>query len=246
MIKIHYEGKQPTVNGRELHAALEVKTAYRDWFPRMCEYGFVEGVDFRSFLSESTGGRPGMDHELALDMAKELCMIQRSDKGRKFRRYFIEVEKRWNSPEAVMARALSLANQQMSFLREQNADLQNTIAVQSQQLSEMQPKASYYDVVLSCPDLLSTTAIAKDYGKSARCLNQELHARGVQFKQGGIWLLYQKYAQEGYTRTKTHTYSAADGRQHSKVHTYWTQKGRLFIYDLLRADGILPLMEQGA
>lgn len=118
--------------------------------------------------------------------------------------------------------------------------LLTTVAVQEQQIAELQPKASYYDVVLQCKDLIATSIIAKDYGKSARWLNNYLHDKGVQFKQGGIWLLYQKYAENGYTSTKTCT---PDGCEHAKVHTYWTQKGRLFIYDMLKADGILPLIE---
>lgn len=84
-----------TVSGRELHEALEIKTAYKDWFPRMVEYGFVEGEDFCSFLSESTGGRPATDHAITLDMAKEICMIQRTPQGRACRQYFIEVEKKY-------------------------------------------------------------------------------------------------------------------------------------------------------
>ena len=118
-------------------------------------------------------------------------------------------------------------------------------AVQKQQLIEMQPKASYYDVVLNSPDLVSITEISKDYGWSAQKMNEYLHRQGIQFKQGGrIWILYQKYAEKVYTSTKTNTYPATDGSIHTKVHIYWTQKGRLFIYDLLKADGILPLIEQ--
>lgn len=118
-----------------------------------------------------------------------------------------------------------------------------TVSVQSQQIAELQPKASYYDVVLNCKDLLSVSEIAKDYGKSAKWLNAKLHELGVQFKQGGIWLLYQKYAEKGYTSTKTQSFNGNDGTVHSKVHTYWTQKGRLFIYELLKANGILPTIE---
>lgn len=129
--------------------------------------------------------------------------------------------------------------------RERNADLQAVLAVQSQQMSEMQPKVSYYDVVLNCKDLVAISVIAKDYGWSAAKLNQYLQQKGIQYKQGGkIWLLYQKYAEKGYTSTKTHSYPGSDGSIHTKVHTYWTQRGRLFIYDLLKADGILPLVEQ--
>ena len=120
-----------------------------------------------------------------------------------------------------------------------NAD----IKARCQQIPEMKPKVSYYDVVLNCKDLISTSAIAKDYGKSAIWMNRYLHEKGVQFKQGDIWLLYQRYAREGYTSTKTHTYPGTNGETHTKVHTYWTQKGRLFIYELMRSDGYMPLIE---
>lgn len=246
LIKINYESDRPTVSGRELHEALEVKTAYKDWFPRMCEYGFVEGEDYGSFLSDRSDGLPGKprtDHQLTIDMAKQICMIQRSDIGRRYREYFLGVERQWNSPDAIMARALQFANRQLEALQQQNTELMDTVAVQKQQILEMQPKASYYDVVLDCKDLISTSAIAKDYGKSAVWMNRYLHEKGVQFKQGEIWLLYQKYAEKGYTSTKTHSYLGNDGETHTKPHTYWTQKGRLFLYELMKSDGILPLME---
>lgn len=130
--------------------------------------------------------------------------------------------------------------------QQEKKQLALTVSVQNQQIAELQPKASYYDVVLNCKDLLSITEIAKDYGKSAKWMNNYLHEKGVQFKQGGIWLLYAKYADKGYTNTKTQTYNGYDGTVHSKVHTYWTQKGRLFLYDLLKADGILPKIDLAA
>jgi len=245
LIKINYgeNSDRPTVLGRDLHEVLEIKTAYKDWFPRMCEYGFIEGEDFCSILSKSTGGRPSTDHQLTIDMAKELCMIQRTDIGRQFRQYFISIEEAWNTPEMVMGRALKIAQNQIDSLKYVNAQLETSVAVKDQQISELKPKASYYDVVLNCPDLLSTTKIAKDYGKSAVWLNSYLHDKKIQYKQGGVWLLYQNYAQCGYTSTKTHNYNGDDGIQHAKVHTYWTQKGRLFIYETLKSDGILPLVE---
>ena len=127
--------------------------------------------------------------------------------------------------------------------REKNKKLEQSVAVQTQQISEMMPKASYYDVVLNCKDLVSMSTISKDYGWSAKKMNKYLHEKGIQFKQGDIWLLYQKYSEKGYTSTKTHTY-LDEGGQHTKVHTYWTQKGRLFIYDLLKEDGIYPNIEK--
>lgn len=129
--------------------------------------------------------------------------------------------------------------------REKRQALESTVAVQSQQIAELTPKASYYDIVLNCKDLLSISKIAKDYGKSAIWLNDKLAELKVQYKQGGVWLLYQRYAEKGYTSTKTHTYPANDGSIHAKVLTMWSQKGRLFIYELLKAHGILPIIERG-
>jgi len=126
-----------------------------------------------------------------------------------------------------------------------SAALSEKVFVQNQQIAEMKPKASYYDVILNCKDAVAITTIAKDYGRSGIWLNELLHGLGIQFKQGYIWLLYQKHAQNGYTCTKTHSYHGTDGENHSKVHTYWTQKGRLFIYEQLKMRGILPLIEQG-
>lgn len=144
-----------------------------------------------------------------------------------------------NNPDALIEALQAYKAERMRRLA-----LEAENAVQKQQLIEMQPKASYYDVVLNSPDLVSITEISKDYGWSAQKMNEYLHRQGVQFKQGGrIWIIYQKYAEKGYTSTKTHTYPATDGSIHTKIHTYWTQKGRLFIYDLLKADGILPLIE---
>lgn len=137
------------------------------------------------------------------------------------------------------------ALQELKSERAKNAALAATVSVQKQQIAEMKPKASYFDVILNCKDAVAITTIAKDYGKSGQWLNEYLHKLGIQFKQGNIWLLYQKYAENGYTCTKTHSYPGSNGEIHSKIHTYWTQKGRLFIYELLKSNGYLPLIEQG-
>lgn len=105
---------------------------------------------------------------------------------------------------------------------------------------ELKPKASYYDIVLQSPSLVKIGVIASDYGMSATKMNAMLHDIGIQYKQSDIWLLYSKYRGKGYTQTKTHVY----GDDKTKVWMYWTQKGRLFIYDTLKAQGILPLVEQ--
>lgn len=108
---------------------------------------------------------------------------------------------------------------------------------------KLQPKASYYDVILNCPDAIPISVIAKDYGRIAVWLNGFLHEHGVQYKQGEVWLLYSDYADKGYTCTKTYPVPGDEGYVHSKVHTYWTQRGRQFIYELLKENGILPTME---
>ena len=113
--------------------------------------------------------------------------------------------------------------------------------VAEQQVHELKPKATYYDLVLQNKSLLSVSKIAKDYGMSARALNKLLHELGVQYKQGDIWLLYAKHQDKGYTHTSTY----ALDEEHSKVTTKWTQKGRLFIYDLLKDNNILPTIERG-
>ncbi len=152
------------------------------------------------------------------------------------------LERALTSPDFLIELATQLKAEQA-----QRKQLETTVAVQNQQIAELQPKASYYDVVLNCKDLISIGKIAKDYGWSAQKLNEYLHQHGVQYKQGKTWLLYQKYAGMGYTSTKTHTYHGDDGREHAaEPHTYWTQKGRLFIYDLLKSDGVYPLIEREA
>lgn len=150
------------------------------------------------------------------------------------------VDKLLENPDMLIAALTELKAE-----REHRVMLEHTVAVQNQQITEMKPKASYYDVVLNCKDLVAISTIAKDYGWSANRMNRYLYEKGVQFKQGNkIWLLYQKYAEKGYTSTKTHSYPGNDGTIHTKIHTYWTQQGRLFIYGLLKENGILPIMER--
>ena len=113
------DSHEPVVSGRQLHEALEVKTPYDKWFPRMTEYGFTENEDFSTFLSQSTGGRRATDHVIKLDMAKEIAMIQRTERGKQVRQYFIQVEKDFNSPEKIMARALLMADKKVHKLEAQ-------------------------------------------------------------------------------------------------------------------------------
>lgn len=243
LIKINYDTEQPTVSARELHEKLNIETPFKKWIDRMCEYGFEESKDFWTKMSESTGGRPSTEYELTIDMAKQICMIQRTPEGRECRQYFIDLEKAWNTPEQIMARALKMADRSIESLKERCKFLGGQVEEQQKVIEELQPKATYYDLILQCPDLVSATEIAKDYGMSATKFNRLLHDLKIQFKQSGVWFLYQKYAGFGYTKTKTHNYSDDNDVQHSRQHMYWTQKGRLFLYELLKSENIVPLIE---
>lgn len=130
LLKINYEAEQPTVSARDLHEALEINTRFNDWFSRMAEYGFENGVDFNLLKNEKVrleGNREVkrdiMDYQISVDMAKQICMIQRSEKGKQYRQYFIDLEKAWNTPEQIFARALKMADQKIEKLKETNAGL---------------------------------------------------------------------------------------------------------------------------
>lgn len=133
------ENNEPIVGGRELHEALEIKTPYTQWFDRMCEYGFVENIDYCTVSQKCETNNPRnpyttiINHAIKLDMAKEIAMIQRSETGKKVRQYFIQVEKDFNSPEKIMARALKIAEIKLNTLQ---------IAY-----DEMKPKALFAEAV---------------------------------------------------------------------------------------------------
>ena len=144
--------------------------------------------------------------------------------------------------DEIIANPELVTNALMSIKAEREARerLELTTAVQKQQIAEMSPKVSYYDEILQSKNTVPVTQIAEDYGMGGKKFNALLHELGVQYKLGNTWLLYQEYAECGYTQSKT--YSTHGG--HSVMHTYWTQKGRLFLYKLLKDNGILPTIEQ--
>ena len=137
-----------TVSARELHERLHIKTAFKDWFPRMCEYGFEEGIDFCSKLSETSqrGGRPSKDADISIDMAKQICMIQRTPEGKQCRQYLIDLEKVWNTPEQVFARALKMADETINNLKIQ--------------IAEQKPLVTFAENVASSADSISMKQMA--------------------------------------------------------------------------------------
>jgi len=143
--------------------------------------------------------------------------------------------------DTEMSRAVAISNYENNYVKP--LELDNKI--KNQQIAELQPKGTYYDLVLQCREILSIGVIAKDFGiRSAREFNKLLHEWGIQYNQSGIWLLYSKYSDKGYTQTKTQNYPKGDGTQGVRLHTCWTQKGRLFLYELLKSKGYIPDIEK--
>jgi len=161
LMRVNYTQDEPTVSGRELHEFLEVKTKYKDWFPRMTEYGFTENQDFALVAQKRATNNPKnpitdiMDHQITIPMAKEICMIQRSEKGKQARQYFLAIEKAWNTPEMIMSRALKMAEHKINHLEVENSRLlvANTT---------MQPKAEYFDELVDRNLLTSFRDTAKE------------------------------------------------------------------------------------
>jgi anti-repressor protein len=139
---IRFDENNQTISARELHEKLNIATRFNDWFPRMCAYGFTEGIDFYTKMSKTTevGGRPATDYDITLDMAKQICMIQRTPEGKKVREYLIRIENAWNSPEQVMARALIVANNTVHGLN-------RTIAALEAKIENDEPKVLFAESV---------------------------------------------------------------------------------------------------
>ena len=204
------DSERITVSARDLHEALEVKTQFKDWFPRMCEYGFEDGKDFCSFLSESTGGRPTQDAQITVDMAKEIAMLQRTEKGKEVRKYFIQVEKEWNSPERVMARALTIANKTIETLKIEN--------------SEMKPKADYFDNLVERNLLTNFRDTAKELGLRQTDLINNLIEDGYVYRDQKSKL--KPYAEYGKTGKGLFELKEFSRNDHSDIQTLITPQGR--------------------
>lgn len=240
LIKVTVQNDQQLVSARELHKGLELTTRFSKWVDQNFR-DFASGMDFMSVTTVTDmpngGTKPIQDYALTIDMAKQLCLLSRTKKGKEYREYLIEIEKKWNDPQNVVQRAMDILHSENLQLKLENKSL-------SRQLEESNKKASYLDVILGTTDAMVTTQIAMDYGYSAVKFNKLLHQLGIQHKVNGQWILYKAYMGKKYTTTKLHTYTDKHGKDHAKPLTAWTQKGRRLIYDILKENDVLPLIER--
>ena len=222
LLKVNYEADRITLSARELHEFLEIKTEFAKWMHRMCEYGFSKDVDYRVIVKNDEnplGGRPSTDYEITIDMAKEIAMIQRNEKGKQARQYFIEVEKQWNSPERVIARGL--------------IESQKMIENLNQQVIEMKPKAEFFDQVASSKTAIQMAEVAKvlnypGYGRNR--LFEFLRNKKVLMANN---IPYQKYVDCGYFRVIEQKYTKPNGDTAINIKTLVYQKGINFIKKIL-------------
>lgn len=245
LIPIDYENpERPTVSGRELHEFLGINTPYKQWFDRMTEYGFTEGEDYCTILcnrSDGLPGKPSTDHQLTIPMAKELCMIQRNERGKQARQYFLQVEQMWNSPEAIMRRAVLIAQKQNSQLKAENKAL-------LAENNSLKPAAEFAKDVCIGENCRTAGSIAKDYGISAEKLNSILHGLKIQYKNSDKqWVLYHQYQGKGYTRNrKGKPFQHNNGTWTTPNTTVWTAEGERFIHAQLKKLGMTPRVDPTA
>lgn len=187
-INIKDENGKQTVSARELHEKLEVSTQFKDWIKRMIDYGFEEGKDYCSFLSESTGGRPAMEYFISIDMAKEICMIQRSDKGKAFRQYFIECERRLIEsnkramPQTYIEAVESLLNE---LKKNQALEEQGKLLLEQKEAAEKETERIYQVNRNFHSNLYTASQIAKKLGISANMVGRIANENGL--KQDPIY-----------------------------------------------------------
>ncbi|EQC58096.1 phage antirepressor KilAC domain-containing protein [Lactococcus cremoris] len=233
------ENDEQVVSARELHKGLGLKKQFSDWWKQNSKL-LIEHEDFEGVLV-SVPYNPKYpdktqqldDYALTIDTAKHLAMQSQTEKGREYRKYFIQVEKAWNSPDMVMKRALQIADKRVIALQIENNHL-------NLELAEANKKLPFLEWALQTKGLVTPTIIAKKYGKTAIWLNNWLHKQRVQFKQGKCWVLYKEYAGKGYSDT---IFSPTD-IDHLHPSMKWTVKGMKFIYELLKENGYLPISEQ--
>lgn len=231
-MKVQVKNDRQLVSARDLHKGLGLKGRFSRWFKTNSEL-FTENEDFYKCTSSTVVNNGAVreldDYLLTIEMAKQLAMMARTEKSKLYREYFLDLERKWNSPEMVMHRALEFSNARIEQLKLENKNL-------NIQLEESNKKASYLDLILGDPTPILITQIANDYGYSAVAFNRLLKKLKVQRRVNGQWILYRAFMGKGYTSTKSKTYEDHHGKLRTKIYTVWTQKGRRFIYDILKKE----------
>jgi len=225
-VKVNFDTQ--TVSARELHDQLHIGTRFNDWFPRMTEYGFVEGTDFYSKMSKTdNGGRPSTDYEISVDMAKQICMIQRTPEGKAVRQYLIDLEKAWNTPEQVFARALKMADEKINSLKENNTRL---IA----ENQRMRPKEIFADAVSASHTSILIGDLAKlicqnGYQIGQKRLFEWLRENNFLIKCGSSKNMpQQRYVEQGLFEVKESNVQNPDGSVRITRTTKVTGKGQIY------------------
>lgn len=234
LIKVTYGTDAPTVSARDLHEGLEIKTAFKDWFPRMAEYGFETGKDFNMLKNERVqmeGNREVrreiVDYQISVDMAKQICMIQCSEKGKRYREYFLDLEKAWNTPEQVMARALKIADQQIEDLKHNNRLLE-------QKIEADKPKTIFADAVSTSHTSILVGDLAKlicqnGYQIGQKRLFEWLRENGYLVKGGSSKNMpMQRYVELGLFEVKESNVQNPDGSVRITRTTKVTGKGQIY------------------
>lgn len=244
LIPIQDNDGAQAVLGRDLHAFLEVTTPYDKWLPRMVAYGFEEEKDFSTFLSESTGGRPRQDQILTLDMAKEISMIQRTDKGKQARQYFIECERKANEARDTSVENVKSVVAQMT----RSEILQIALNAETERLAleaknkELEPKAEAYSSFIEADGKYSVGAVAKMLGIGQNKLFRELRNIGVFIAKGGMKNTpYQQYMR--HFEVKAYTITHSDNSESVRHTTYVQPSGIDFIRKKLNLPSIDPIPE---
>lgn len=224
LIKIDYDAEWPSVSARDLHEGLEIGTEFRKWFPRMAEYGFAENTDWKRVSQKcpTLGGEQEMvDYQISVDMAKQICMIQRTEKGRMYRQYFLDLEKAWNTPEQIMARALRMADK--------------TIEDQKKQIRQMKPKALFADAVSSSHTSILIGDLAKLLKQNGvetgqKRLFEWMRENGYLIKRkGSDWNMpTQRSMEMGLFKVKESTVNNPDGSVKINKTTKVTGKGQQY------------------
>lgn len=221
-----------TVNARELHAYLEVATRFNDWITaRINDFGFVEEQDFTSFTENSVkGGRPSKEYAITLDMAKELSMVERNDKGKEARRYFIECERKLKTATLTLPQTLPEALRLAADLAEENQNLIAENQQKTESLAVAEPKAQALDRISAGKGTLTITQASKVLGIKRSDLTDWLSENGWIYRQNGSWVAYQRHIQNGRLRYKEANYTDEQTEMPvTKPYCHITRKGMALI-----------------